>query len=104
MLEEIRMDVSRYQAQTPGLDAVRPAAAVDNYKVNSTSKGSGATGGSTYQVSDQARELSHLAKLAREAPDVRQDRVDAVRAKIDSGEYKVDLEKLADHLSQVLEP
>ena len=58
---------------------------------------------SSSQVSASAKQLSQLAKLAREAPDVRQDKVDQIKSQIDSGQYKVNLEKLADHLSKVLE-
>ncbi|CAN0481675.1 unnamed protein product, partial [Phaeothamnion confervicola] len=53
-------------------------------------------------VSSAAKDLSSLAKLAREAPDVRQEKVDQLKARIDSGQYKVDLNKLADHLNGIL--
>ena len=37
-----------------------------------------------------------------EAPEARQERVEALKALIDWGQYKVDLGRLADHLSQIL--
>ena len=45
-----------------------------------------------------ARELGELARLAHEASGVRQDRVDSVKQRIESGEYQVDLEQLANRL------
>ena len=40
--------------------------------------------------------LSRIREAIRNTPDVRNDRVEAVRNKLRSGEYKVDAEKLAE--------
>lgn len=36
--------------------------------------------------------------VAHNAPDVRQDRIEAIRAQIESGAYEIDLRKLAENL------
>ena len=60
------------------------------------------SGGSSSQVSSAAKELASLAKLAHEASGVRQDKVDELKSQVDSGQYKVDIDKLADHLNKIL--
>lgn len=92
------MDISSNQP-------LRATSAVNG--VSASHAGSGEVGAalntkSTSLVSSAAKDLSSLAKLAREAPDVRQDKVDQLKAKIESGQYKVDLNKLADHLNGIL--
>lgn len=55
-------------------------------------------------VSPRARELAEARKkateIAKATPDVRSERVDALRKKIQSGEYKVQPEKIADGMLQ----
>ncbi len=56
-------------------------------------------GGSSLQVSDTARQLNEVAKLVHAASDIRTEKVQAIKQAVDSGEYKVDLDKLADRLT-----
>ncbi len=50
------------------------------------------------ELSDQARLLSKARKAVDETPEVDQARVDAIKAKIDKGEYQIPHEKLAENL------
>lgn len=54
------------------------------------------------QLSDEAQVLQRLMQAVRNTPDVRQDVVDQARQKIQSGEYKVDVEALAEQLIQFI--
>lgn len=51
-------------------------------------------------LSDEARELAlardKAVRIAQETNDIRQDRVDELKAKIKDGSYKVDAQKVAD--------
>lgn len=57
---------------------------------------------SSVEVSATARELSEALTLAQKSPDVNTDRVEQLRARIESGEYRVDLEGLAGFLAERL--
>lgn len=63
---------------------------------------SAAQGRSSVEVSATARELSEALALAQKAPEVNTDRVEQLRARIESGEYRVDLEGLAGFLAERL--
>ena len=54
------------------------------------------------QLSDEAQVLQRLMQAVNNTPDVRQDVVDQARQKIQSGEYKVDVEALAEQLVQFI--
>jgi len=66
----------------------RPAGAAD-----------GTDGGDSVQVSDAARVLSrlagHVATVVDGVRQVRQDRVDALRAQVESGQYRIDTDAVA---------
>lgn len=91
---EIR-EISRVlQQQTdPTLGAVRPGEAQPE-------QGNRTTQGSTdaVQVSEKGRVLAELHQAAKSVPEVRQDRVQAVRQAIQSGELEPDPEKTAESL------
>jgi len=53
-------------------------------------------------VSDSARQMSELSQLVRSAPDTRTDLVNDIKQRIESGTYEVNLDKLAEKLSDVL--
>ncbi|MGE0495019.1 MAG: flagellar biosynthesis anti-sigma factor FlgM [Vulcanimicrobiota bacterium] len=65
---------------------------------SSCSKG----GSSSVEVSTSAKEMSELSKLVQDSPDVRTDVVESFKSRIASGDYKVDLDQLADKLSDVI--
>lgn len=48
------------------------------------------------QISPRAKEMSLARKIAEETPDVREDKVQKLKAQIASGEYKLDPGKIAD--------
>lgn len=57
---------------------------------------------SRVEVSDSARQMSELSKLVREAPEMRTDLVNDIKARVESGTYSVNLDRLAEKLSEVL--
>jgi negative regulator of flagellin synthesis FlgM len=50
------------------------------------------------ELSVKSREISHLEDLIRSTPDVREERVQAVRSQIESGTYNVKAEKIAEKI------
>ena len=69
----------------------------DGVQATSLRPASGPSGG--LEVSPSARELGDLARLVQAASGIRQDKVDAIKRQVDSGNYQVNLDKLADRLS-----
>lgn len=51
---------------------------------------------STVEVSDRAQEVRRVTKLVNELPDVRADRVQALKQQIEAGTYNVSGEQIAD--------
>jgi negative regulator of flagellin synthesis FlgM len=47
------------------------------------------------QVSSIGREVQHYLEIARGIPDVREDRVEALQKRLQSGQYQVDPQRLA---------
>lgn len=60
-------------------------------------RGSGKSGSASERVSlsGDARLLNQLQSTIRQQPEVNQDRVDGIKARIEAGTYHVDPEKLA---------
>lgn len=54
------------------------------------------------EISAQAREIQKIKALLEEMPDVRGKRVEEIRAMIQEGRYKVDVDKLSDRILQAL--
>jgi negative regulator of flagellin synthesis FlgM len=54
--------------------------------------------GSSVEISDNARMMKQAADIARHTPDVRQDRVAALKQAIAAGQYQIHSEKIADRL------
>ena len=50
------------------------------------------------ELSDRAREMAQAKSIASDAPDVREDKIAALKARIASGEYKVNHEAVADRM------
>lgn len=99
MLQPIRpQDAGQiYQRQVASSEAAPSARRVD---------AAGAQGGSAARRTDRAMfssaalELSRALRAASDAPDVRMDRVEALRAAIENGTYRVDADGIADALVQ----
>lgn len=70
-------------------DAVQPAGNAPAAPVS---------GGDTVNLTDSARQLAALEAAVASASEVDQARVDAIRARIDSGDYRVSPEQIADKL------
>ncbi|MBO4336239.1 MAG: flagellar biosynthesis anti-sigma factor FlgM [Desulfovibrio sp.] len=54
--------------------------------------------GDSVKLSQQARLLMEASREAQAAPDVRQDKVEALRRQVADGTYQVDSRLLAEHL------
>jgi negative regulator of flagellin synthesis FlgM len=50
------------------------------------------------EISSRAREMATAKQVAAQTPDVREDRVEALRRQIQNGSYKVDSDAVADRL------
>ena len=46
-------------------------------------------------LSERAKEVYRLTKMSESLPDVREDKISAIKSRIASGEYKVDSKKVA---------
>ena len=82
-----------------GSHRVEGAKAPQSLEESSPAKSSGS---SKVEVSDSAKQMSELSKLVREAPDVRSDVVNDIKSRIEAGTYEVNLDKLAEKLSDVV--
>jgi negative regulator of flagellin synthesis FlgM len=58
----------------------------------------GQAAGSTVEISDTARLLQKATDLVKQTPDVRQDRIQALKKSIADGTYRVDSPSLADRI------
>jgi negative regulator of flagellin synthesis FlgM len=54
--------------------------------------------GDRVQLSEKSKEIARARELVNSAPDVRMDKVEEMKAKIESGTYDVSAEKVADKL------
>lgn len=81
LLQRIRNEAEARSAQTPGAFQ-QPVEKVE--------------------ISPEAREIQKIKALLEEMPDVREKRVDEIRAMIQEGRYKVDVDKLSDRILQAL--
>ena len=50
------------------------------------------------EISESGREMAYIKKLATQAPDIRQERVDELRVKIANNHYPIDAEALAERI------
>lgn len=84
------MRIDAYNQITQVYQANKPA------KVSSANKASGAR--DEVQISSAGRDFQVAKKAVAEASDIREDKVAEMKAKIASGNYKVDSEAFADKL------
>lgn len=54
--------------------------------------------GAKSEISGKAKEMAQAKSIAAAAPDVREGKIEALRAKILAGKYKVDSEAIADKM------
>ena len=73
---------------------------VDGRRNNGSAAAKGGSDSVSVSLSAEARDLaeakSKALNIARNTPDIREDRVAELKRKIDSGEYRIDSEKIAD--------
>ena len=88
-------------ANTLGVDSARAAEktkATD--KAGESARKQAAAGGSQVTISERAQLMNQAAETAKSAPDVRREKVDALKAQILGGTYKIDSETIAEKLLQ----
>jgi negative regulator of flagellin synthesis FlgM len=68
----------------------------------SQQQGQAVSVGERVEISPQAREIQKLKEILEQMPEVREKRVEELRALIHEGRYKVDLEKLSDRILERL--
>jgi negative regulator of flagellin synthesis FlgM len=85
-----------------GQDRLRAAAAAAALRANSGSGGASPAGVArqpdAVSISDKARSIASAHKAVADAPDVREDRISALKASIADGTYSVDSRSLASKL------
>lgn len=81
------LEQARNAEKNPATTA-KPASATSPQSVQS----------SGVEISDNARLMKQAADLARQAPDVRHDRVASLKQAIAAGQYRVDAGQIADRL------
>jgi negative regulator of flagellin synthesis FlgM len=97
------MSISPLGGQDP-LRAAAAAAAVRAHAAGTASSGAGAPRqADSVSISETARSLSAAHKAVAEAPDVRADRVSAIKAAIADGSYTIDSRALAAKLLKTSE-
>lgn len=57
-----------------------------------------AKGGDKVSLSDEARLRTEAFQEAQSAPEVRREKVEAIKAKVAAGEYEIDNQKIAENL------
>lgn len=67
-------------------------------KLAKRSDGDSKTTGDRVSVSNEARLRTEAYSAALSAPEVRQEKVNEIKARVDSGEYQVDSRKVAEKL------
>ena len=78
--------------QAQKTDSVRPSTTGTTTSTNSTAK----TLIDHVDVSSKGREVIQLVERAKDLPEIRQERVDALRELIESGQYEVSSNTIAD--------
>lgn len=77
---------------------VAPGSAVQMRLDQPAGKAGSSAAGSDVHLTDAGRQLAGIAQSLRELPAVDEARVAAVRQRLDSGDYKVDPQRVADKL------
>ncbi len=54
------------------------------------------------EISDEARDFQTAMKAFKELPDVRQDKIDALKGQVDSGQYKPSAEAVVDKIMEMI--
>ena len=67
----------------------------DSGRAGRSSAGSASSKGDRVSVSNTARLHTEAMRAANEAPDVRREKVEALKAKVEAGEYTIDPHKVA---------
>ncbi|MGE4297839.1 MAG: flagellar biosynthesis anti-sigma factor FlgM [Desulfovibrionaceae bacterium] len=84
-----------------GLDPYQQQAKVEKNEAEAkarSAKTADTRGGDKVSLSPEARLRTEAYKSAQAAPDVRQEKVDAIKAKIANGEYQIDTRKIAEKM------
>lgn len=67
----------------------------ESSKSAATSSAAKGTQGATVQLSDTAQSIKNAERKMADTPDINQEKVDRLKAAIDSGDYKVNTERTA---------
>ncbi len=73
-------------------------AATDSTSQNTSQKSSSTTNDDTVQISSQAVDLKALEKIVSDLPDVDISRVEEIRSRLESGQYEINTERVAEKI------
>lgn len=67
-------------------------------KGSGSSKNSSQTGNDQISISDRAKEIARITEIIGYTPDIRASKVDSLKQSVDSGNYSVSSEKVAEKM------
>lgn len=87
----------KVSAKDPSLNILAYVQNVRNRKNGAESAGipKDAAGPDTVMISARARDIREAVSIAKSQPDVREEMVEAIRARIQNGTYEMDSERIA---------
>ncbi len=87
---------NQYKNDTENISALnRKKTETDSLKKKSST---GSASEDKVEISSQASELGKLQQQAKASPDIRKDRVEAIKLQLDEGTYRTDSNKIAEKL------
>lgn len=93
------MEITGPLNQLKGYDRIERSDSTSTRKGKRASSSSGSASRSdSVTLSNEGRLVSQAAATATSAPDVRQEKIDELKALVDSGQYKPDIRKTAQKL------
>lgn len=100
---KINPSAANNAAQSTGISSASPAeraaqAAQARKKAAPTESKVVDSGSAKTEISGRARDMAQAKSVAQSSPDVREDRIAALKAKIAEGKYQVDAQKVADKM------
>lgn len=82
------------------IESTRAAEKTSKSNAAQSGKKAAVSSGSQVEISERAQLMNKAAETAKGAPDVRRDRVEALKAQILNGTYRIDSESVAEKLLQ----
>ena len=91
----------------PTLRQVKGSEKTAKAKTGRAKGGAEGAEGDKVQLSNRSKEFAKASAVVESSPEIRTEKVDSLKAKVDSGEYKIDADQVAqkmveEHLSELV--